>query len=319
MNGRSARSDLGRHTAAKPRAEGMGVTCPACDAPMLIVTGSQGQHTLVSHDKEAEEAALDRWEFQRAKLHDTCTEQSALLQAAQKPVVGFEEAVRLAQDAYNANQGSVAAATEQARIADATPSADNSKDIQDAERRIEHLRVQRDLVEQYTKAKKHHESVAAYTLIAALLGPKGIRAKAMESAMTNLGTFLSIVAQATGWPLVEVDKTYNISIGKRAALKMCSESERWRGQVSLQIAIGRLMRDPVIVLDRVDVLDEAARLEFTTLLQFLADRDDPPALLAFATSTQPHPAWTIAAVLGEVELPVDLYWLDGDGVLKAEQ
>ena len=46
--------------------------------------------------------------------------------------------------------------------------------------------------------------------------------------------------------------------GKRPAL-LCSESERWRAQASIQLTLAALTGSGAVVLDRGDILDEAGR------------------------------------------------------------
>ena len=281
--------------------------CPTCEAPLIFVDGK-----LDLYDDAAAAEAVRVHHEARQDMVD-----------ALDPLIAADNEVRMAKaeltDAHTAattaeqRQSFAVEAKEDAakRADEEVANEEDAAEVQAAQERIERLRIQLDMVTRRAKANEHHNSVALYSMIASLLGPKGVRAKAMETAMGNLDKFLAIVADQTGWPRVEVDKTYNISIGKRATLKMCSESERWRAQASLQIAIARLTRDSVIVLDRADVMDNMALIEVQDLLAFLLGRDNPPAVVILETSVDSTSHW----MYGQNVLS---YVFDGPGTLISE-
>ena len=282
VEGRAAKAELERYDQTKPSTGGHAMTCPACKASLML-TGND----LVNYDAAAAAVAMEVWKERRKAIYDSVANQAAIFKAAQRPLDAADEVLSAATSELSRAEVKVEALREEGLLADETATEDRTEEIEGKNRQIEDLRKQRDLVSKRAEAQSHHEQVQAYTLIATILGPKGVRAKAMEVGMEKMDSFLGIVATTTGWPRVEVDRSYNVSIGKRATLRMCSESERWRGQTALQIAISRLMRDSVVVLDRSDVLDTDARQELVALGAFLAERKDPPAIILCATPEKP--------------------------------
>ena len=303
--GSQLKSELVQHRKLKPSLDGDPLKCPCCEAELLMT----GDGALEARDRDAEERAMVEWRETEDKLRKETENQLALYHAAQKPAVEAEERLRDAREAEAQVHHNIGTLTDKAQLADTEATDDRTDEIDAKNREIENLRKQRDLVEKRLGAKAHHESVQAYDQIVTILGPKGVRAKAMEGAMANLDQFLVFIAKQTGWPRVKLDRNYNISIGKRASLRMCSESERWRGQATLQVAVGRLKRDPVIVLDRADILDPKGREDLAALTSLVIGREDPPCIVVCSTSgpKQPGLSWLTQALK---DGPIHETWLE---------
>ena len=305
--GTNLKAELTEHRKKKPVVAGDPLKCPCCNAEILWT----GTGELVARDRDAEERALHEWQKKELELKNECENQLALFHAAQKPAVEAEEKRNLARNAESNAHHEISMMRETAALADATATEDRTDEINAKNREIEDIRKQRDLVDKRLQAKGHHESVQAYEMIVRILGPKGIRAKAMETAMENIDAFLEFIAKKTGWPRVKVDRGYNVSIGKRASLRMCSESERWRGQATLQIAIARMKRDPVIVLDRADILDPKGRDDLAALGSLVVGREDPPCIVVCSTSEyRKQGSWLTQTLKGG---PVNETWLGEAG------
>ena len=301
--GSELKAELTELRKKKPVVTGDPLKCPCCDADILLT----GTGELVARDRDAEERALVEWQQKENKLKKECENQLALFHAAQKPAIEAEETRNQARSAESNTHHEISLLRDAAQLADATATEERTDEINAKNREIEDLRKQRDLVDKRLTAKGHHESVQAYELIVKILGPKGIRAKAMETSMENLDQFLGLIAKRAGWPRVAVDRNYNISIGKRASLRMCSESERWRGQATLQIAIARMKRDPVIALDRADILDPKGREDLAALAKLVVGREDPPCIVVCSTSgAQPQGSWLTQALK---DGPINETWL----------
>ena len=103
-------------------------------------------------------------------------------------------------------------------------------------------------------AGKLHETVVRYTEIAKALGPEGVRAKMLVDGLKKLNAGLATIAKESGWPLTVVADNGGISSNDRP-VALCSESERWRAQASIQLTLGAITGSKVVVLDRVDMLD----------------------------------------------------------------
>ena len=158
----------------------------------------------------------------------------------------------------------------------------------EAETNVERVRTQRKMVSLRLDAQAAHKNIIAYQTIAQILGPRGIRAQCVEEAMGKFHGVLTTIAAVTGWPEVKLDRHYSVSIGERSLLRLCAESERLRAQWSLQIAIARVLREPVVILDAADHLDYGNLAALRALLTTLAGRPKPPAFLVCATEMETH-------------------------------
>ena len=155
--------------------------------------------------------------------------------------------------------------------------------VADAEREVEIKRKDHELVVGRFQARQSHVNTVEYLLIAKILGPKGVRATTMQTALQRLDKVLARIADITGWPRVALDKTYAVTIGGRTFLRVCAESEQLVAQYSLQISIARCMREPFVIFDRVDDLDSEHRAGLMKLLAALCSRPEPPAFLICGT------------------------------------
>ena len=150
-------------------------------------------------------------------------------------------------------------------------------------RELERVTEHRRLVGRRFEAREQHENIVAYQTIAQLLGPRGVRAQAVEEAMQQFDGVLGTISRVTGWPRVRLDRHYSVSIGERKILRLCAESERLRAQWCLQIALVRVRREPVAILDAADHLDTSNLTGLGQLLDALCARKNPPAFLVCGT------------------------------------
>jgi hypothetical protein len=140
--------------------------------------------------------------------------------------------------------------------------------------------------EKTANAATHHSEVTQWLAIADQLAPNGIPAQLLAQALRPVNTAMRQSAVATGWrqPTINTDMTITAE-GRDYALH--SESERWRIDAMIADAIAELSEVRVLLLDRVDVLDNDGRVE---LMLWLAGRAEAGAIntaLLFATLKQP--------------------------------
>ena len=182
-------------------------------------------------------------------------------------------------------EGELAAVQREAAGADDEPSGDEMAEaVSEAEAAVERVRQRLELVRLRHDTQQHHRNIVEYQTIARILGPKGVRATAMQESMVSLDGVLETIAKVTGWPRVALDRTYAVSIGKRTLLKVAGESARLRTQWSLQIAIARCKREPIVILDEADTLDHGNMVGLKTLLDALCGRPQPPSFLVCGTN-----------------------------------
>ena len=138
------------------------------------------------------------------------------------------------RDARNA--GTVQTAADAAALAQAEQAVEDAKEV---------VR----LVAAEFNAGKLHETVVRYTEIAKALGPEGVRAKMLVDGLKKLNAGLATIAKESGWPLTVVADNGGIASNDRP-VALCSESERWRAQASIQLTLGAITGSKVVVLDR---------------------------------------------------------------------
>ena len=76
----------------------------------------------------------------------------------------------------------------------------------------------------------------------------------LVDGLKKLNAGLATIAKESGWPLTVVADNGGISSNDRP-VALCSESERWRAQASIQLTLGAITGSKVVVLDRADMLD----------------------------------------------------------------
>lgn len=120
------------------------------------------------------------------------------------------------------------------------------------------------------KARKHHEDVLAWLLIAEALGADGIPAEILSTALKPVNDSLAILSRLSGWKKVEISKDMEITADGRI-YGLMSESAKWRIDTLLALMIAQISELRFIVLDRFDVLDMTGRGELLNMLLDLAD------------------------------------------------
>lgn len=126
-------------------------------------------------------------------------------------------------------------------------------------------RAQADRGKIITEAAGHHTAVKSWTLIADALAPTGIPAEILAGALAPVNTMLADLSAAAGWQPVQIGSDIGVEFGGRA-YGLLSESERWRCDALLAIAIASLSGLRFVVLDRYDVLDLPSRGQIIRLL-----------------------------------------------------
>jgi hypothetical protein len=120
------------------------------------------------------------------------------------------------------------------------------------------------------KARKHHEDVMAWLLIADALKPDGIPADILSTALKPVNDSLSILSRLSGWKKVEISTDMQITADGRI-YGLMSESAKWRIDTLLAAMISQISELRFIMLDRFDVLDGAGRKQLIAMLRSLTD------------------------------------------------
>jgi uncharacterized coiled-coil protein SlyX len=267
LNATDADLDIweGKVTAAaaglsRARDEEARLTCPCCDAQLRMEAGK-----LVSDDVvRAEMQTAAEWQAELTKA----TEARDMLRRTQANDLAAVEACRRA-------------ATDLAEL-EATPSFDAEK-LEKTNTALAHFRQERDkhqaAVQAMTerkalmdgaastnaKAAQFHQEVTAWLAIAEAMSPEGIPAKLLEQALAPINQSLAQLSGMAKWPTVRITKEIEVMSNERA-YGLCSESEKWRADTLLALAIAMLTGIKFTVLDRFDVLELKARGQLLNML-----------------------------------------------------
>lgn len=151
------------------------------------------------------------------------------------------------------------------------------------------------------KAAAHHAQVKAWSLIAEALAPDGIPGDILKEAMDPINTMLADMATAAKWQQVKVTDDGEVAYGGRL-YGLLSESEKWRCDALLAIAIARLSGLRMVTLDRFDVLQPSARPQILTLLRTLTQAGELDTAIL---------AGTMKEALPKVPSGIQQVWIEG--------
>lgn len=134
-------------------------------------------------------------------------------------------------------------------------------------------------------AQAEHKAVTDWLAIAEQLAPAGIPSELLGDALKPINSALNAAAAHTAWPAVHIDGDVQITAGKRA-YGLLSESEKWRANAMIAVAIAQVSGLKVVMLDRMDVLSSANRVTLLTWLDEIAEAGQIDTALLFATMKQ---------------------------------
>jgi DNA repair exonuclease SbcCD ATPase subunit len=177
-------------------------------------------------------------------------------------------------------------------------------------------KVKSDAAEQKTKdAAKHHNDVAAWLLIAEQLAPDGIPGKMLEQALKPINAHLSSYSKSSGFLPVTIEKDMAITSEDRP-FALLSESEKWRADAMIAVAIAHLSKLGLVTLDRVDVLDLESRGDLLEWLDELAEFNDIECAILCGTLK------AVPAILNDTDrdrwLQISGYWIEEGVIAHAE-
>lgn len=137
-----------------------------------------------------------------------------------------------------------------------------------------------------TKAAQHHADVSAWVQIAESLAPTGIPAEILSSAIGPFNNLLAEQSEQATWPTVRVSDAFEITYAQRP-YALLSESERWRCDALVAIAIARLSGLKIVTLDRFDVLQPSARPQILQLCLSLTRAGELGTVVLAGTMKEP--------------------------------
>lgn len=144
------------------------------------------------------------------------------------------------------------------------------------------------------KAQAAHQDVVAWTGMADALSPAGIPAEILADAIGPVNELLQRLSGTAGWSPVQISADIDVTFGGRL-YGLLSESERWRCDATIALAIATISGLRLALLDRFDVLDIPARTQQAMkLFQSLAAGGEIDTLIVAGTLKEPMaktPEW----------------------------
>jgi hypothetical protein len=249
-------------TLAECRAGAEPIKCPCCDEDLRLVDGKLEKFSGLKADtSRAQALALDVTKAKAAidllkrTLHNDIASVSQAESAAQQfQAIADEVFEKVDQDKLDRAQDSVEKLA--GLITDIRAEFNTKQQMRfDAE----------GCGEKTEKAAKAHAEVKAWLSVGDALAPDGIPGELLADAMAPVNQSMLVLAGICGWSHVEIDTDMAVTFGGRM-YGLCSESEQWRADCLIALAIAQISQLRLVVLDRFDVLDLKSR---TALLMML--------------------------------------------------
>ncbi|HEP8815796.1 TPA: AAA family ATPase [Pseudomonas aeruginosa] len=265
------------------------LTCPHCQGAVDLQAG-----TLVVH--QPPEQIAD------AEAARRLSEYRGYLASAQRAVANsqrdLDECLAAAEQIKALEAESVEAPSAEA-IANGEQAINELRQARDASRAKlvalqEALEAATQREASIAKARAAHQDVVAWTGMADALSPTGIPAEILADAIGPVNDTLKRLAGTAGWSPVQISSDIDVTFGGRL-YGLLSESERWRCDATLALAIATISGLRLALLDRLDVLDIPARTQQAMkLFQSLAAGGEIDTLIVAGTLKEPMaktPAW----------------------------
>lgn len=143
------------------------------------------------------------------------------------------------------------------------------------------------------KAQAAHQDVVAWTGMADALSPTGIPAEILADAIGPVNDTLKRLAGTAGWSPVEISADIDVTFGGRL-YGLLSESERWRCDATIALAIATISGLRLALLDRLDVLDLPSRGHAIALMRAMTSDREIDSVIVAGTLKEPMaktPVW----------------------------
>lgn len=258
------------------------LTCPHCQGAVDLQAGQ-----LVPHQppaKVADPEAAKRLEEYRGYLA-----------SAQRAVANSQRDLKESEDAAaqaTALEGETAQAPSAEAIANGEQAINELRQARDRQQaKVQSLQEafnaaaqRQDVIKQ---AADFHAEVCAWSALADALSPTGIPAEILADAIGPVNELLQRLSGTAGWSPVQISADIDVTFGGRL-YGLLSESERWRCDATIALAIATISGLRLALLDRFDVLDVPARTQQAMkLFQSLAAGGEIDTLIVAGTLKEP--------------------------------
>lgn len=235
---------------ANARREAITMTCPTCRECLVIADGE-----LVAY--EVPEQPVAEAEFQAAHTR-AATMKRQLDDAKQK---ARELQTRL--DAGKVAHGQIAeepAEPDDAGIASQLRQA--QEELTEGRRLLAEAeataRRAAEAEGKTAKAREAHDLVKAWVKAGEALAPSGIPAEMLDKSLGTINRTLAELSAGAGWGAVAIGSDMQITVAGRL-YGLLSESEQWRADAVIAVALAMHSKMGFVVLDRFDVLQVDSR------------------------------------------------------------
>ncbi|MFK1241817.1 hypothetical protein ACIUWX_14325, partial [Pseudomonas aeruginosa] len=143
------------------------------------------------------------------------------------------------------------------------------------------------------QAAGFHAEVCAWSALADALSPTGIPAEILADAIGPVNDTLKRLAGIAGWSPVEISADIDVTFGGRL-YGLLSESERWRCDTTIALAIATISGLRLVLLDRLDVLDLPSRNQAIALMRAMTSDREIDSVIVAGTLKEPMaktPSW----------------------------
>lgn len=219
--------------------------CPHCEEAILIIDGKlqpfAESDTQIPTKKEL--ADTDNQLQKAVDIYEKAKGEKAMIAAK------YRESVEAGKELANIEGR------------DAAPDVDVEGATERKERAEKRLKMFRDK----RSADEIHSQIIRNQVLIDALALDGLRQEMLTEMLSPLNAGLEKLRLLAGWEQLFVDSDMSIRYGGRPYF-LCSESERFRVRVLLQLFFAVHNEDPLVIIDRADILDTAGRRGLVKLL-----------------------------------------------------
>ncbi|MGX8976385.1 AAA family ATPase [Pseudomonas aeruginosa] len=159
------------------------------------------------------------------------------------------------------------------------------------------------------KAQAAHQDVVAWTGMADALSPTGIPAEVLADAIGPVNELLQRLSGTAGWSPVQISADIDVTFGGRL-YGLLSESERWRCDATIALAIATISGLRLALLDRLDVLDLPSRSQALTLLRAVTMDKEIDSVIV---------AGTLKEAMAKTPTWLQAVWIDAGQLVDQQQ
>ena len=167
-----------------------------------------------------------------------------------------------------------------------------AEDLSEIEEDYNRANVRLNAVVSFFRASNAHEETVAWEAARKILGPSGLRAKALSEKTNRFNHIASSMSVKAGeaWSKVGLnEKTWQLEIDN-IPITLCSRSEQWRAMVTVSMVIAYMIESPVCIIDDMDTLvgvEELGDTAFgmTEAVRSLVKASSIPVVIASARDT----------------------------------